>query len=110
MDDGRGFVVSGQQIKVNFIALQKIIDELRVAIDDFEGYTTDFRSNTRDRLKTFNSDFISKVDGLLDNMNNDVNQDLVKQMEEIHQAGVALLKGMKEVDEELGAAIGGEGS
>ncbi|NBJ71619.1 MULTISPECIES: hypothetical protein [Clostridia] len=103
-------MVSGQKIKVDFIELQKIIDELRAAIDDFEGYTTDFRSNTRDRLKSFHSDFISKMDGLLDNMNNDVNQDLSKQMEEIHQAGVALLKGMKEVDEELGAAIGGDGS
>ncbi|MGG4179196.1 hypothetical protein ABEW03_07790 [Virgibacillus pantothenticus] len=103
-------MVSGQKIKVDFIELQKIIDDLRAAIDDFEGYTTDFRSNTRDRLKSFQSDFISKMDGLLDNMNNDVNQDLSKQMEEIYQAGVALLKGMKEVDEELGAAIGGDSS
>ena len=43
-------------------------------------------------------------------MNNDINQDLINQIEEIHQAGKILLESMKQVDEELGEAIGGNGS
>ncbi|MFU0789013.1 hypothetical protein [Virgibacillus proomii] len=103
-------MVSAQEIKLNLIELRKIIQQLQIGIDDFTGYTTTFRSNTRGRLKSFHSDFIDKVDALLDNMNNDINQDLIYQMEEIHQAGKILLESMKQLDEELGEAIGGNGS
>ncbi|MBT2216284.1 hypothetical protein KK120_10655 [Virgibacillus dakarensis] len=102
--------MAGQAIKIDFVELQNILSQLRTGIDDFTGYTTTFRSNTSDRLEAFNSDFIAKVDALLDNMNNDVNQDLVNQMETIYQAGKAVLDGMKQVDEEAAKAIGGDGS
>ncbi|MBA4538737.1 hypothetical protein H1Z61_16790 [Bacillus aquiflavi] len=101
---------STQEIKLHLEELQTTLNQLQTGMNEFTSYTTTFRSNTRDRLKNFHSDFIAKVDVLLDNMNNDVNQDLIKQLQEIYQAGKTLLESMKQVDEELGEAIGGDRS
>ena len=94
------------EIKLDIADLESTLDRLDSSIEEFTSYTTSFRSHTRDRLKAFNSDFIDKVDALLDNMNDDMNSDLIDQLNAIHQSGKALLNNMKEVDEEISTKIG----
>lgn len=86
------------------------LDKLRNSMDDFNSYTTTFRSSTQERLDGFNSDFISKMDDVLKSMNNDVNQDLLEEMEQLHQEGKAIYDTMKMLDEEAAKAIGGDQS
>lgn len=74
-------------------------------MDEFRSYTDSFRNGTRDQLKSFNSDFIEKVDAVLDNMKDDINSDLLKNLEDIHRAGKKILDEMKQADEEVGEMI-----
>lgn len=94
------------EIKLDLANLDSTLDRLKSSMEEFTSYTTSFRSNTRDRLKAFNSDFIDKVDALLDNMNDDRNSDLIDQRKAIHQGGKAILDNMKEVDEKISEKIG----
>lgn len=94
------------EIKLDLANLDSTLDRLKSSMEEFTSYTTSFRSNTRDRLKAFNSDFIDKVDALLDNMNDDRNSDLIDQWKAIHQGGKAILDNMKEVDEKISEKIG----
>lgn len=94
------------EIKLDLANLDSTLDRLKSSMEEFTSYTTSFRSNTRDRLKAFNSDFIDKVDALLDNMNDDRNSDLIDQRKAIHQGGKAILDNMKEVDEKISKKIG----
>ncbi|WP_243291859.1 YwqI/YxiC family protein [Bacillus sp. FJAT-47783] len=94
-------------IKIDTNELQMVLNKLDTAMDEFTSYTTTFRENTRNQLKGFHSDFIDQVDALLDNMNDDINTDLLKTINKIHQAGEELLKNMKNADEGLGESIRG---
>lgn len=94
------------EIKLDLANLDSTLDRLKSSMEGFTSYTTSFCSNTRDRLKAFNSDFIDKVDALLDNMNDDRNSDLIDQWKAIHQGGKAILDNMKEVDEKISEKIG----
>lgn len=85
--------------------LQATLQKLESSMDEFRSYTDNFRSGTRDQLKSFNSDFIEKVDAVLENMNDDINSDLLKNLEDIHRAGKKILDEMKKADEEVGEMI-----
>ncbi|WP_110928129.1 hypothetical protein [Bacillus massiliglaciei] len=92
-------------IKMDIRELQATLQTLQSSIDEFSSYTDTFRTGTRNQLKNFNSDFIEKVDAILDYMNNDINQDLVKNTDDVHAAGKGILEEMKKADEEVGRAI-----
>ncbi len=96
-----------QRIKLDLNSLENTLNQLRNGIDDFKNYSTTFRSSTQDRLAGFNSDFVSKVDALLNSMNDDVNEDLINRMEMIYQEGKTIFDIMKKLDEEVAEAIGG---
>jgi ABC-type transporter Mla subunit MlaD len=93
------------KIKLDLLELQAALDSLQTSIDDFTSYTTTFASNTRDQLTSFNSDFIEKVDALLDNTNDDINTNLLKKLKLIHEAGEKLSVDMKTTDEEISQII-----
>ncbi|USK34060.1 YwqI/YxiC family protein [Bacillus sp. F19] len=97
--------MAAKEIKLDKESLQSTLNELKKAIDNFNSYTTTFNSNTRNQLESFNSDFIEKVDTLLENMTDNVNTDLIKNMNAIHKVGEELLRNMKETDEEISDAI-----
>ncbi|KAB7667716.1 hypothetical protein [Bacillus sp. B1-b2] len=92
-------------IKMDVHDLQATLQKLESSMDEFRSYTDNFRSGTRDQLKSFNSDFIEKVDAVLENMNDDINSDLLKNLEDIHRAGKKILDEMKKADEEVGEMI-----
>jgi hypothetical protein len=96
-----------KEIKLDLSNLKSALKKLDASIDDFESYTTSFRTSTMDRLKDFNSDFISKVDALLDNMKNDINSDLMEQLRNVHAAGDSLLITMRDTDELIAGKIRG---
>ncbi|MEH7180119.1 DUF5344 family protein [Neobacillus vireti] len=96
-----------KEIKLDIESLQSTLNELKKSIEDFKSYTTTFNSNTRNQLESFNSDFIEKVDGLLENMNDNMNTDLIKNVNAIHKAGEELLRNMKETDEKIGESFWG---
>lgn len=93
-------------IKLDVANLETALDQLNESIEVFESYTTTFNQSTRDRFDSFNSDFIAKVDGLLDNMNDDMSSDLLEQLKAIYQTGDALLTTMRETDEFIAGEIG----
>ncbi|APH03817.1 hypothetical protein [Bacillus weihaiensis] len=92
-------------IKMSVHDLQTTLQTLQSSIEEFSSYTDTFRTGTRDQLKNFNSDFIEKVDAILDNMNDDINKDLLKDMYAIHAAGKEMLEEMKKADEEASELI-----
>ncbi len=95
-------------IKIDLENLQKTLQSLESSINEFESYTTTFRDGTRDKLKPMNSDFIEKMDALLDNMKNDINTDFIEKLNNIYEMGEAILVDIKETDEEIGKIIQGE--
>ncbi|WP_110927752.1 hypothetical protein [Bacillus massiliglaciei] len=92
-------------IKMDIRELQAALQTLQSSINEFSSYTDTFRTGTRNQLKNFHSDFIEKVDAILDYMNNDINTDLVKNMNDVHAAGKGILEEMKKADEEVSKAI-----
>ncbi|WP_074034014.1 hypothetical protein [Bacillus massilinigeriensis] len=99
--------MAGKQIKLNLSELESALRSLDHAISDFKSYTTNFRSGTRSQLKSFHSDFVDAVDDLLDNMNDDSSTKLLEHLDAIHDAGVMLVKKMKETDEKISSKIKG---
>lgn len=95
------------EIKLDISNLETALKKLDTSIIDFESYTTSFRKSTMNLLKDFNSDFISKVDALLDNMKDDMSSELMTQLESIHIAGQELLATMQETDELIAQKIRG---
>ncbi|AYV66668.1 MULTISPECIES: hypothetical protein [Niallia] len=93
------------QIKMDIRELQATLQTLQSSIDEFSSYTDTFRTGTRNQLKNFHSDFIDKVDAILDHMNNDVNKELVKNMHAVYTAGKSILEEMTKADEEIGKDI-----
>lgn len=102
--------MASQQIKLDMDGIEDTLEKLRNSIDDLTSYTTNFCSNTQDQLEGFNSDFISKVDDLLKSVHNDVDQNLINEMEVLHQEGKSIFVKMKSVDEEAAKAIEGDQS
>lgn len=102
--------MSKPDIKIDMDSFQSTLDLLKNSIDEFKSYTTSFRDNTRDQLGSFKSDFIDKVDALLDNMKNDMNTDLVDKLNWIHQSGQSILDEMRRSDEEISSVIKGVSS
>lgn len=102
--------MAGQQIKLDLVSLEKILNQLRNSVDELTDYTTTFRTSTSDRMVGFNSDFISKMDALLNSMKDDVDQELINQMEMTYQEGKAIFDTMQMVDEKAANAIGGDQS
>lgn len=102
--------MAGQQIKLDLVSLEEILNQLRNSVDELTNYTTTFRTSTSDRMAGFNSDFISKMDALLNSMKDDVDQELINQMEMTYQEGKAIFDTMQLVDEEAANAIGGDQS
>lgn len=103
-------LLSKLDIKIDLHQFQSTLNLLKNSIEDFEGYTTRFRNSTRGKLDSFNSDFISKVDRLLDNMKNDMSSEMLDELRWIHAAAEGILKRMKHADEELGMSIRGASS
>ncbi|WLR42585.1 hypothetical protein LC087_18185 [Bacillus carboniphilus] len=79
--------MGNQDIHIDLNELKAALNTLKQSINDFSSYTTNFRSSTRGELKSFNSDFIQEVDALLDNMGNDSETHLLKNVEAIYQSG-----------------------
>ncbi|MDQ0227328.1 hypothetical protein CHH83_25240 [Bacillus sp. 7586-K] len=92
-------------IKLDINELQAALNSLQSGIDDFKSYTTTFRDSTRDQLKSFNSDFIDKLDGVLDNMNDDINTSLLENLESIKKVGEKIIEEMQSADEQIGQKI-----
>jgi hypothetical protein len=99
--------VGNGKIKLDTIQLAMILDNLKASMEDFESYTTTFRTQTRDQLDGFQSDFASKASELLTNMRDDVKSDLLDQLTNLHACGESILTGMKEQDEALSQGMQG---
>ncbi|MDQ0233142.1 hypothetical protein [Metabacillus malikii] len=93
------------EIKLDINELKAALDSLQQGIDDFTSYTTSFRNGTRDQLKSFNSDFIDKLDALLDNMNDDINTSLLENLNSIKKVGEQIIEQMQSTDEQIGQKI-----
>ncbi len=76
-------------------------------MEEFESYTMTFRTQTRDQLDDFQSDFASKASELLTNMRDDVKSDLLDKLTNLHACGESILTKMQEQDEALSQAMQG---
>ncbi|WP_017470386.1 hypothetical protein, partial [Amphibacillus jilinensis] len=65
------------KIQLDTSRLAIILNNLKASMEEFESYTMTFRTQTRDQLDDFQSDFASKASELLTNMRDDVKSDLL---------------------------------
>ncbi|WP_017470428.1 hypothetical protein [Amphibacillus jilinensis] len=95
------------KIQLDTSRLAIILNNLKASMEEFESYTMTFRTQTRDQLDDFQSDFASKASELLTNMRDDVKSDLLDKLTNLHACGESILTKMQEQDEALSQAMQG---
>ena len=85
-------------IKVELDSLKEDLNGLSSAMENFRPYCQDYISNISDSLDDFNSDFISQIIDILNNMKDTKAPDLMKNLEEFYKNLKDIVEGFEETD------------
>ncbi|MGO5072467.1 hypothetical protein ACTQ4K_00705 [Clostridium sporogenes] len=97
--------MSENELKIKVKDLEKHLEVLKKAIEDFEPYSSDFVSETRSVFEGFNSDFIDKIDDVVKHLSEDVAKDILKKSNEIYMKTKGAVDSFKEQDKETSKQI-----
>ncbi|EJO5346898.1 hypothetical protein NRP93_000962 [Clostridium botulinum] len=97
--------MSGNELKIKAKDLERHLEILKKAIEDFEPYSSDFVSETRSVFEGFNSDFIDKIDDVVKHLSENVAKDILKKSNEIYTKTKGVVDSFKEQDEKISNQI-----
>lgn len=95
-------------LEIDFKSLQSEINKLDKAISTFEPYSTNFVKDTLGMLEGFNSDFISKMEALLNDMRDTEAPKLVKELKDYNRAIKQAAEAFETEDKKYASIMGGE--
>lgn len=94
-------------LELDFVSLQSEIEKLDKAIKRFEPYSKGFINSTLKTFDGFNSDFISKMEDLLNDMRDTEAPKLVKELNEFSLAIKQAVEAFQSQDAQYAKMMGG---
>lgn len=95
-------------LELDFVSLQSEMEKLDKAIKRFEPYSKGFIDSTLQTFEGFNSDFISKMEDLLNDMRDTEAPKLVKELNEFSTAIKQAVEAFQSQDAQYAKSMGGE--
>lgn len=90
-----------ESIKIDVKQIQEDLVLLQQSIKDFEPYSKTFIENTRTAFDEFNSDFISKMDGVIKHLSDDTAKELLEDVNDVYNRTKQLVDSFVTFDEEF---------